>query len=173
MQFINKYLAVGEILKPYRQNGLLLARIETAFLDDISKANAVFLKVDGLHVPFFIETFEPDDESCLIKLEEFNSPEVIKSWNGQEIFLNIRDVSSDSLQKQKKTSLDHINGFTLVDNSTKRTFVITDVEEYPQQLMATVESDGISVLVPLIEQWISEIDEEQKLIFMDLPDGLI
>lgn len=173
MQFINKYLAIGKILKPYRQNGLLLARIETAFLEDISKAKAVFLKIDGLQVPFFIETFEPDDESCLIKLEEFNSPEIIKTLNGQQIFLNIQDLSSESLQKQRETSLDHINGFTLVDNLTKRTFVITDIEEYPQQLMATVEADGLSVLVPIVGQWISEIDEKQKLIYMDLPEGLI
>ncbi|HRQ31447.1 MAG TPA: hypothetical protein PLU49_15305, partial [Saprospiraceae bacterium] len=105
--------------------------------------------------------------------EEFNSPEIIKSWNGEEIFLNIRDVSAESLKQFRRTTFDHINGFTLVDNSTNRTFFITDIEEYPQQLMATVVADGLSVLVPIVEQWISEIDEEQKLIYMNLPDGLI
>ncbi len=147
--------------------------VDKAFLDDLSKSQAVFLLVDGLHVPFFIESFEPDEENSLIKLEEINAPETAKSWNGEQIFLNVRDVSPESLKNQNNSGINYIVGFTLVDNSTKNSFVIKALEEYPQQLMAIVDVDGREALIPLVEEWISSIDEQHMQIFMDLPDGLI
>lgn len=173
MHFVNEYIAVGAILKPYKHHGFLLARIDHAFLTDIARARAVFLKADGLQVPFFVESYEAIDDLSLIKLEEFDAPEPIRKWNGEPVFLHVSEVSMDSLELQKHASMDFLRGFTLVENAGKRRFLITLIEEYPQQLMATIEIDGNPVLIPLVDDWITDIDETEKLVYMDLPEGLI
>jgi 16S rRNA processing protein RimM len=173
MHFVNEYIPVGVILKPYKHNGFMLARIDAAFMNDVARTKALFLKVDGLQVPFFMESFEAEEDNCMIKLEEFNAPETIRKWNGEPIFLHVNDVSKDSLELQKHASMDFLQGFTIVENASSKRFIITMIEEYPQQLMATIMIDGNPVLIPLVDEWITDIDETSKLVFMDLPEGLI
>jgi len=50
---------------------------------------------------------------------------------------------------------------------------IKEIIEYPQQEMAAIIIKEKEVLIPLNEQLILEIDEEKKLISMDLPEGLL
>lgn len=168
-----EFKAIGQILKPYKHTGELLAKIDPLVFEDLENCKAIFIRIDGIEVPFFIENQELDPEVSYLKLEEFNAPEDIKPYNGEELFLRHCDLSKPHLLDRQEKSYDQLDGFQLKDQNSGRVLDILRTEEYPQQWMAVVIFNDQEALVPLTESWIIGIDAEAKLISMELPEGLL
>jgi 16S rRNA processing protein RimM len=66
-----------------------------------------------------------------------------------------------------------LEGFTAHDEKLGELGVILSVQEFPQQFVATVNYQNKEILFPLNEDFIVEIDEEEQLLYLDLPDGLL
>ncbi len=167
------YIEIGEILKPFRAEGELLAVVEDRFKDDTKKVKAIFIETNGLKVPFFIEEIESDGEVFYIKFEEFSGPEEIKKYNGLKLFLRDSDLSFPVDQYNDDDEKTDWTGFLINDKNTNQSFEILRIEQYPQQLMAIVIKDDQEKLIPLVEEFILEIDENNKKILMNLPENLI
>lgn len=164
---------IGQILKPYKHSGEFLAKIEPGVFEDLEKCQAIFIRIDGIEVPFFIESLELDPEVCYLKLEEFNTPEDIKPYNGNSLYLRLSDLSNPEILDDQDDAFDHLGGFQLHDHNSGKTYEIIRTEEYPQQWMAVVLANGQEALVPLTEAWIIGIDSERRIINMELPEGLL
>jgi len=167
-----KYIKIGEILKPFRTTGELLAVIEDRFKPDAEKAKAIFIETNGLKIPFFIEYIESDEELYYIKFEEFSGPEEIKKYNGAKLFLRDTDISDNQEQTAEDQEI-NLSEFCITDINSGRSFQILRTEQYPQQLMAVVLKDDQEKLIPLVNELIIEINEEKKVISMDLPENLV
>jgi len=51
---------------------------------------------------------------------------------------------------------------------------IISIEEYPQQMMAFIRlAEGEEIMVPLSPAFIVDIDVEQRIVDMNLPDGMV
>jgi len=64
-------------------------------------------------------------------------------------------------------------GYLAIDEKEGELGRITNIREMPQQHIATVDFGGRELLFPLIEDFILDIDPEEKTIEVDLPDGLV
>lgn len=64
-------------------------------------------------------------------------------------------------------------GFTADDLHKGDLGEILDVQEYPQQFIATLKYQEKEVLIPLNEAFIAEIDMDKKAVHFDLPEGLL
>jgi 16S rRNA processing protein RimM len=167
-----EFVTIGKILKPFRHNGEFMAVVMPEVFEDLKKCRAVFLKIDGLEVPFFLESLELDPEVSYIKLEEFNAPEDVRPFNGQNLFLRTIDLTDPGRLKPKKDP-GELSGFSLEDITSGKGYPILRTAEYPSQWMAILNINDQEVLVPLVEEWIKDIDTEAKWIRMELPEGLI
>jgi len=173
-----KFVEVGEILKPLQRKGELLASINNDYLDDILKAKALFIEIDGLSVPFFVENIHCELDTCIIEFEEFKSPEDIKKHNGNKIKLRESDINWDKIPNSQVNKIDSFIGYIISDNNTNTEYIIDMVDQFPHQLMAKVKpklnmNKDKDIFIPLIEEFIISIEEDKKIIFMQLPDGLV
>jgi len=66
-----------------------------------------------------------------------------------------------------------LKGYIATDRTHGELGEIIEVNEYPQQFVATVHYKFTDVLFPLNEDIIVEIDEDEGTILLDLPDGLL
>jgi ribosomal 30S subunit maturation factor RimM len=66
-------------------------------------------------------------------------------------------------------------GFVVQDENSGYQGKITQVETLPQGMMFTTlgVDPNNPVLIPLVETWITRIDEKTSTIYMELPEGLI
>ncbi|WP_335321669.1 ribosome maturation factor RimM [Pedobacter terrae] len=64
-------------------------------------------------------------------------------------------------------------GYLAIDETLGELGEILEVNEYPQQFVATVIYKETEVLFPLNEDFILEIDDEEKILTLDLPEGLL
>lgn len=168
---VNKttYTRVGSFLKPLGTNGELKMELEDTFWDDVMQGDHLFVRQNGNYVPYFIEYFR-ETNHILIKLEDIDTPEYAAYFTLKDAYLREKDIHSDAgtviLSKMGW------EGYFVVNNG-ENIGQITEIQEYPQQIMAFVNSDERSIMVPLVNEWIINVDHKAKIVIMTLPDGLV
>lgn len=74
---------------------------------------------------------------------------------------------------QEDASLLGLMGWSVWDKSAGDIGTIEEIQELPQGFILTVQNEKESFLIPLVEEWITSIDESQQRISMELPEGLL
>ena len=167
-----KYIAIGRILKPYRNDGTLIALTDPGLRKDMENARAIFIRLRGQAVPYFIESLDFDKDLAYIKFEEFNGPEDVKPYNGSELMMMESDIKNYTKKQDIGFTYSDLVGFSLLDNNSGLNAKIISVEQFPQQLMAIAEYNDNNIYIPLVDVFIKSVDPVKKEIIMELPDGI-
>ena len=61
----------------------------------------------------------------------------------------------------------------VIDTSAGDLGVITEINDYSGNLVLTIEKNGTELLVPLHEELVEQIDEQNRILTLKLPEGLI
>ena len=164
-----KYVKIGNLLKPVGTRGEIKTDIPDEFLEDFVDAAHVFILINGSYVPYFIESVRETNQ-ILVKFEDMDDPEEASTVSQKDIFMEEKNITSTEFanQKDKEQLLD----YTIISNRENIGTIIA-VEIFPQQIMAVVQKDSKPFYLPLVDQFIVEINEEDKIIYMDLPDGIL
>ena len=164
-----KYVKIGNLLKPVGTRGEIKTDIPDEFLEDFVNAAHVFILINGSYVPYFIESVRETNQ-ILVKFEDMDDPEEASTVSQKDIFMEEKNITSTEFanQKDKEQLLD----YTIISNRENIGTIIA-VEIFPQQIMAVVQKDSKPFYLPLVDQFIVEINEEDKIIYMDLPDGIL
>lgn len=160
---------IGFVVKPWGFQGHLILGCEEIEPDDFPDTGFVFLKIDGLPVPFKLEESAWRGGHLTVKLEDVSTEQEAKALAGLDVYLSAqvaRDASANP-------SWDELTGYEVVDEAAGVIGRIELVEEFPMQFIATVNYDGRQVLFPLNETLVLSIDPEQRRMTVRLPDGLL
>jgi len=162
-------IQVGKILKPFGVDGHLKFKVEKHYEEDFGRADVIFLKGGDGDIPYFVESVTQLGV-ITIKLEDIDSKEAASKLSLHTISLRKEDVQA--LTKEEAPSMNMLKGFKLSDGN-KTLGEILEVLEFPQQTMAKVETTDGTVLIPLIEEFIVDLDTENMNIHCELPEGLV
>ncbi len=164
-------LQVGSTQKPYGIKGEIVIRFRKAEYADID-TEYYFLEIEGIPVPFFVEEFTySTDVTARVKLEDVDDETAAARYVNTDIYLP-RDLVK--LQAEQETvDWDYFTGFTVIDQYGKRLGIIEEVDNSTMNVLFVVKNDQKEYLIPATEDFIEAIDEEENLIEMFLPDGLI
>lgn len=162
-------IEIGYIVKTHGYKGELKARIYSSIEFDIDAVNAFFLVDKGEKVPYFVEDFYfAEDEDAFIKFEEIDSKEIGKKFKSSKLYLDEKLISfADEFAELK------YKGYQLHDINHGNVGIVEDVIEYPHQIMLETTVDGNSILVPFQEALIESINEADKTITFNLPEGFL
>jgi 16S rRNA processing protein RimM len=161
---------IGSILKPKGLKGELHIYVDFDGVENI-KFNTVFVETAGKLVPYFVESIKYlQKNAAYLFLEDVNTIEKAATLAKKDIYL------PNKLKPKKKEAeftLFDLVGFTAIDDYEGELGKITDVQEYPQQILATVTYKNCEVLFPLNEEIIKGIDVVKEIVRVDLPEGLL
>jgi 16S rRNA processing protein RimM len=169
-----KLVAIGLVRKPHGTKGEMKFTIEDPFFDDFLDASEVFIKMRGSILPFAIESIRGENDT-IVRLREVDSIESALLLAGKEVFLlseNLADMLQ-LLNSEAETDHSDLAGFEIHDETEGQVGLISEVIEMPQQEMAIVKRGKKEILIPLNEDFILRIDASAKIVFMDLPEGLL
>ena len=168
--------AVGRFQKTHALKGELNAILDVD-AEFFSDGNPAIVEIDGILVPFYMDSIRPKGStSYLVKLDGIDSEDEARQFVNHTIYAEksklaeyldvdeeeIRD--SDDLEGYKvvdHTSGDIIGTVSSLDTSTANTLFIVDNE------------NGDQIFIPAVDDLITEIDDENRIIYMNLPQGLI
>lgn len=152
--------AIGFIRKAHGFDGAIKLIVEDQ--ETIHKEEPVFLKPGGKPVPFFISQIRGEHPDHVVMLDDVG-PDDIKRYQGMTVY-QVRDEIADT-----ETEL---LGYTIYDKD-QPIGKVTGLLDRKIQSLIEVEYQGNSILLPLDEDLILEVDHKAKVIRMDLPKGLL
>lgn len=132
----------------------------------IKKGNFLFVEFDGKGVPFLVESVSASGN--IVKLSDVSNEKEAAALNGRPIL-----IESSKAGKSSTSPFEGLNGFAIQDIKHGTVGTVISVQEFPQGLMLTLESERGEVLIPAVEDWITAVDEDRRTITMNLPEGLI
>jgi 16S rRNA processing protein RimM len=161
---------IGSVLKTKGLKGEMQLYVDFENLATID-FNTIFIEISGKLAPYFIESVKYNQKnSAYIFLEDVDTIEKASVLGKKDVYL------SNKLKPKKKKSdftLKDLKGFTAIDENEGELGLITDIHEYPKQLIAAVTYKNCEVLFPLNEEIIKGIDVVKEIVRIDLPDGLL
>ena len=166
-------LRIARVLKSYGTGGEILVGFREIAPEDLNLKEPVFIMFDGLPVPFFIESFSKKGSSrALVRLTGVKSLEDAEEIAGNDVFAS-RSAIEGNFEDDDEITIDKLVGWDLMDEDGRRVGSISDYEPIPGNPCLYVETGNGTIMVPLHDDLIVNIDEEAKKIGLRIPEGLI
>ncbi|MBR4755664.1 MAG: hypothetical protein IK076_01845 [Bacteroidales bacterium] len=168
------FLRIARVLKSYGTEGEILMGFREIDPEDLDLKEPVFIMFDGLPVPFFIEYLSTKGVSkALVRLTGIKCLDDAEEIAGSEVFAR-RSSLGHILDEEEGLSADMLVGWTLLDEDGSEVGTVSGYEPIPGNPCLYVETpDGRTVMVPLHDDLIVEVDEKGKKIGLRIPEGLI
>lgn len=172
MLYEKTYLAIGFIRKPFGFKGHMLLALDEIFIDILEEISFIFLELDGYKVPFKIEEVAYH-KGIQLKLKHIDSSASIQSLTNKTLFILKDDLPPEFDSQSPESGYVGLEGMYYHDATSSQDGTILSVEEFPQQLMAIVSIEDVDYYIPLVEEFITDIDEVANRINFTLPIGLL
>ncbi|MDQ3017579.1 MAG: hypothetical protein M3R25_12785 [Bacteroidota bacterium] len=168
---VSQYFHIGKTLKSHGTTGQIRLLLEDRFKEYISAGEYVFFDLNGSKVPYLVTDVQ-EDSHFVVSLEDVVNKKDSDLLSGQELWIPLDSVRAGH-QLSPKNLKDKWTEYKIHDNIHNLDYAIIRTEEYPQQLMAVIQPEKREILIPLSDQLITEIRKSDKIIFMDIPEGLL
>ena len=162
---------IGLFNKPHGIHG----ELQFTFTDDIfDRVDCDYLicLLDGIFVPFFIEEYRfRSDSTALVKLEGIDTAERARMFTNVEVYFPVKHAEE---AEDGELSWNFFVGFRMEDVRHGELGEVVEVDTTTVNTLFVVEQeDGEELLIPAQEEFIVEINQEKKLITVELPEGLL
>lgn len=145
--------------------------LSMTFTDDVwdrADADYVFLEVDGIQVPFFLEGWRfRSDSVALLKFQDIDSSEDANEYVGADVYFP-HSLTPEPDEDDEYTWR-HFTGWQVVDAQAGPIGIIDYVEDSTVNTIFCVDGK----LVPANEDFIERIDAKERIVYMTLPEGLL
>jgi 16S rRNA processing protein RimM len=140
---------------------------------DIMQLKCVVFDVDGIFVPFFVNSSRPRSaESELITLDGVDSDVQASQFVGKEVYALSDDIEVD--EDGDGYYLDDFVGYTVKDTDGTMIGVIDGYDDSTANVLFFVTTpQDKTVYVPVAPEFFVDINHDDKLVVMNLPTGLL
>ena len=163
------HILLGRITKTVGYEGFVVVRLEKKFIGNYKEQKSVFLEIEGKPTPFFISDYEFSGGDILkLQFDGYETADAMSEFVGANVFL-----VGDEYDIDNEASPDFLMGFSVQSTQGKHIGIVDDILENTAQYLLSVKTpDERTVLLPLHDDLIENIDEENSLLVMEIPDGL-
>jgi len=164
-------LKIGYLQKPHGIKGEIVLQFEPEYEASLDEMPTVFLEIDGLLVPFFMQEeglrFR-SSETALVHFDWIDDEEQARKLCGNPVYI-LRD---DWIHESEELTLHTLVGYTLFDRQKGKIGPVTQVDDYAGNLILTVAYQQQELLIPFSEDFLTRFDEDKKEMELQCPDGI-
>lgn len=162
---------IGMFNKPHGIHG----ELSFTFTDDIFdrvECDYLICLLDGIFVPFFIESYRfRSDSSALVKLDGIDSAERARMFTNIDVYFPVKFAEE---KEDAPLSWEFFVGFDVEDIHQGEIGTIIEVDNSTINTLFVIEqTDGEELLIPAQEEFICGIDAENRIMQVELPEGLL
>jgi 16S rRNA processing protein RimM len=162
---------IGTLAKLHSFKGRFVLISETGLSEEIENWESVFLEIEGLLVPFFIDfTNITSGSSAIIGFEDVGSSEKAKDFVSCKVY---QLASLIEEVDEEDTFSDQLSGYRVIDKNAGYIGTIDKILDYNQNLILRILKDKDEILIPLNENIISKINHKKKEVSINAPEGLL
>lgn len=163
---------IGFFRKTHGVRGEVVLEFEPHFEYSVEDANRFFVEIEGLLVPFFVveEGFRfKTANTAIITLDGLDDEKYARRLVSKLVYL----FKSEIVAMNEGEFDSSLVNYLLVDSTNGEMGIINQIDDYAGNIVITVNYRGQELLVPYNEDFLVEIDDNQKIIKLNLPEGLI
>lgn len=161
---------LGKITRRHGLAGNVILKLDTDQPTHYRNLDSIFVEVNGLLVPFFIEKSVLSKQDALTLSFKNSSEALVDQSLGKSVYLPLSTLPKLS---GKQFYYHEVIGFEILDEQENHCGVIRSVNDQTAQNYFVTNLDGKEVIIPLIKDWILEVNREERYIKMQLPEGLL
>ena len=168
---LDDFYYLGKITKKFSFRGEVIIFLDTDSPEFYYNIKKLFLKINNVFTPFDVTSVKPNKTNRIrVKINGIDSENDTDKLINKEIYLPI-----ESLPKTDKNSFYYheIIGYTVVGKDNKKVGNITGVNDQSPQHLFQINALGKKTLIPINDKLIIKVDKKNKIIKMDLPDGIL
>ena len=163
-------IELGLLTRPHGYKGHLVLKLNNTSFDNIIKMEWVFVMIDGLPVPFFIEEYsERSASALLLKIHDIESDTKARELSNHPVFISKKglDISPGQL-----SDFHYIVGYDVLDQQSGYIGKLEAVIDDPNNPLLQIIDKKQEILLPLQKEFILEVNEKEKTLLVKCPDGL-
>ena len=170
----DELIAIGHYNKPHGVAGEISATLDVEW-DLLRELSCLVSDIDGIYVPFFVNAIRPKSgDTVLLTIDGVGNEKDVARMVNRDIYALKREYRQESIDADADGyPLDFFIGFELRDSDGSRVGEITDVDEQTENAIFIIDREGTDLMVPATDDLIVEFDVDNKVMVMDLPEGLL
>ena len=168
----DEVLRIGKLIKPHGIKG----EIAFAFDNDIfDRVDCPYLicSIDNILVPFFVKSYRfKGSDTALVLFEDIESEIQAKRFSGLSVYFPRKYFDEN---EEVDLTLNYFIDFIVIDKEFGEIGIITDIDESTINTLFLLKKKGSdeNIIIPASDDFITNIDPEKKLLYVDLPAGLV
>ena len=170
---LSDLLTVARVLKSNGTEGEILLGFRSFDSEQLNRKEPVFILFDGLPVPFFIESFTfRGSNRALVRLTGIRNLADAEELVGKDLLVD-KALLPEYDDEADGLDLESLAGWSLRDTSGRTVGIVTDFEDIPGNPCLYVETENGQAMIPLHEELLLSVDEDARVLTMEIPAGLI
>jgi 16S rRNA processing protein RimM len=145
------------------------------FTDDVwdrVEADYLFLRLDGLLVPFFLEEWRfRSDSVALLKFEDVDDADAASRLVGADVCFP-KELTPTDFDEEELT-WKHFIGFEVLQDEQILGIVSSVLDQTANVLLVIETPEGKELLIPAHEDFILSADHRQRRLLVDIPEELL
>lgn len=167
---------IGQLFKPHGVKGEISASFDDPDLDPTS-LRCLILKMDGLPVPFFIESARRRGEgSWLLKFDTLDSEAEALRVARHDIYALRSELPEQDTEAGEGIFLYDLIGYKVLDADDNSVGTVSDVDDSTSNTLLIVDLDGDSdriIMLPLADELVLWLDTESHRIALQFPPEIL
>lgn len=167
---------IGTFGKPHGINGEINLSVDADL--DLRDLSCIVIDVDGINVPFFFSSVrERGNGSYLVMIDGIASDRDVAWLVNKQVYGlvdEVREVSDYGNDGEEGFYAEDLIGYRVVTDDNLLTGTVDDIDDSTDNVLFIILTDeGRRIMVPVADEFITDIDTDNKIMKMQLPDGLI
>lgn len=165
---------IGRFNHPHGINGEISAIIDQDV--DVESLKCIVVEFDGINVPFFINSVRPKSAAALLLDIDGVDDEIQASRFANKPIYALADDPAIENSEEAGDGLyaSDLIGFRIVSDDGALDGEITDIDDNTANVLFVVETENRGqVLIPVADELIESIDEDNHTITVSLPEGIL
>lgn len=162
--------AVGQVAKTHGVRGELSIAFST-LMENGDNLDFLILETEGVLVPFFIESWRGQNaKNGLIHFEGIDTEAAARALIGSRVFVPVEKINPDA---EGELDPDFLIGYQIIDKLLGEVGVVVEIDDETDNILFVVHRDDQEYLIPASDDFIDDINHDDKTIHMTLPEGLL
>ncbi|MGQ1890162.1 ribosome maturation factor RimM [Thermophagus sp. OGC60D27] len=165
------FRSVGVLSRPHGIAGEAAIRLSPEAMNWDLSPSFIFIEINNELVPFRISGMRyKADDIILVKSPFLSSEEEIRALMGCSVYLSDREI------EQIPAGLNNLNafiGFKVIDTNHGMIGEIFELQDISGNPLFRIHKENDEILIPVAEEFIIKINNDEKIIEMKIPEGLL
>lgn len=161
---------LGKITRRHGLQGNIFLKLDTDQPEMYQKLDSIFVEINGLLVPFFVAKQSWSKGDTLIISFKNSTEALVEQSLGKDVYMPLSTLPKLT---GNKFYYHEVVGFEIREEDGKSCGTIVSINDQTAQHYFYLDLAGTQIIIPIIKEWILELNREEKYLKMALPEGLM